>query len=76
MKFYWDDEQGWVQNPPRKEAAGPYIMGDIEPYWSPLSFEMVTSRSQRRREIREHNVNEVGNEKLGGRAPPEPRRTR
>lgn len=52
----------------RGSSAATY--GDLEPYWSPLSGEWVTSRSQRREEIRKYNVVEVGNESLGGRSCP------
>jgi hypothetical protein len=39
-------------------------MSDIGEYWSPLSGKMVTSRSQRRDEMRAHGVIEVGNEPM------------
>ena len=50
-----------------------YVQPDLTPYWSPLSGEMVTSRKQRRDEMKRFNVIEVGNEPLKGK--PCPRRT-
>jgi hypothetical protein len=44
--------------------VAPAIMSDISEYWSPLSGQMVTSRSQRRNEIRAYGVLEVGNEPM------------
>jgi len=56
---------------PRNGAI--YVQGDLPAYWSPLSGEMVTSRRQRREEMKRYGVVEVGNEPLRGR--PCPRRT-
>lgn len=44
--------------------VAPHIMSDIQPYLSPLSGKMVTSRSERRAEMRQHGVIEVGNEAM------------
>ncbi len=45
--------------PPRK---GPYIISDIKDYPSVITGEMITSRSQHRAHLREHNCVEVGND--------------
>jgi hypothetical protein len=47
---------------PLQENAGPFVMGDIQPYKSQLTGEMVTSRSRHRNLLREHGCIEVGNE--------------
>jgi hypothetical protein len=52
----------YLQGTQPQGSAAPSIMSDIGEYWSPLSGKMVTSRSQRRDEMRAHGVIEVGNE--------------
>lgn len=42
----------------------PYVMGDTKEYWSPLSGNMVSSRTTRREEMKRHDVVEIGNETL------------
>lgn len=42
--------------------AGYYVMGDIQPYKSQLTGEMVESRSRHRALLKAHNCIEVGNE--------------
>lgn len=44
------------------QDAGYYVMGDIQPYKSQLTGEMVESRSRHRALLRAHNCIEVGNE--------------
>ncbi len=39
-----------------------YVQGDIEPYKSMITGEMITSRSQHKAHMRQHNVMEAGNE--------------
>ncbi len=39
-----------------------YVQGDIEPYKSMITGEMITSRSQHRDHMRQHGVMEAGNE--------------
>lgn len=39
-----------------------YIMGDIKPYKSQVTGEMIDGRSQHRDHLRKHNMFEVGNE--------------
>lgn len=40
----------------------PMVMGDIQPYKSMVTGEMITSRSQHRQHLKEHKLVEVGNE--------------
>lgn len=39
-----------------------YVMGDIQPYKSMITGEMITSRSQHREHLTRHNCFEIGNE--------------
>lgn len=65
----------WVQDPvtlkliPKDEyqprqSAGPFVMGDIQPYKSMITGEMIQGRRQHREHLRQHGCIEVGNEKL------------
>lgn len=49
-------------NAPRPPRKGPYIMRDQGEYRSVITGEMITSRSQHREHLRQHNCIEVGNE--------------
>lgn len=40
------------------------VMPDIQPYQSTIDGSMITSRSQHRSHLRDHNCIEVGNERL------------
>lgn len=65
----------WVQDPvtlklipkdeyqPRHEA-GFFVIGDIQPYKSMITGEMIQGRRQHREHLRQHGCIEVGNEKL------------
>ena len=44
------------------EPRAPMVMGDIKPYQSMVTGEMITSRSQHRDHLKAHKVIEVGNE--------------
>lgn len=67
--------KSWIQDPvtlklipkdeyqPRSDA-GFFVIGDIEPYKSMVTGEMITSRSHHREHLRQHNCIEVGNEKI------------
>ncbi len=46
------------------QEKGVYIIPDIKPYKSMKTGEMITSRSQHRAHLKQHNLIEVGNEKL------------
>lgn len=56
------DDNVTVDRRHRSEDAGYFVMGDIQPYQSQLTGEMVQSRSRHRSLLREHNCVEVGNE--------------
>ena len=43
-----------------KGPSGPYFMGDIQPFVSPLDFSVVSSRSTLREHERKHGVRQVG----------------
>ena len=47
---------------PLHESTAPMIMGDLRPYQSMVTGEMVESRSRHRQILREHRLVEVGNE--------------
>lgn len=78
--------QTWVQDPithkliPKDEYqrpaddAGFFVMGDIKPYRSMVTGEMIMGRRQHREHLRQHHVIEVGNEKLTPSAPRVPSR--
>ena len=51
------------------EPVAPGIMPDIQPYQSMADGSMITSRSQHRAHLRQHNCVEIGNEKMESRAP-------
>lgn len=42
--------------------CSPMVMGDIEPYRSMVTGEIINSRSRHREHLRDHNCYEVGNE--------------
>ena len=64
----------YIQDPvthkliPAEEWCGPsssksaYVAPDIQPYRSQITGEMITSRSQHREHLRQHNCFEIGNE--------------
>lgn len=64
--FVWDpvshsmipkDEYYEIAHP-----SAPMVMGDIQPYRSMVTGEMITSRSVHRAHLRQHQLVEVGNE--------------
>jgi hypothetical protein len=46
--------------PERGAVALPFFMSDVPAYVSPMSGKTITSRSERREEMRKYNVIEVG----------------
>lgn len=44
------------------EITAPMVMGDIQPYQSMATGEMINSRSQHRSHLKQHGLVEVGNE--------------
>lgn len=78
--------KSWIQDPetlkliprdeyvPRQSKAGFFVMGDIQPYKSMITGEIIHGRRQHREHLRQHGCIEVGNEKLTPKAPTPPRR--
>jgi len=52
---------------PRKRAF--YIIGDIQPYRSPITGEVISSRPAHEDHKRRHDVEEMGNERPAPRKP-------
>ena len=48
----------------QRRIVAPMVAGDIQPYQSMVTGEMIGSRSQHRAHLKQHGVVEVGNEKL------------
>jgi hypothetical protein len=46
----------------RSDVNAPMVIGDIQPYQSMVTGEMVTSRSVHRQHLKQHGLIEVGNE--------------
>lgn len=44
------------------QPAGPFVVGDIQPYKSMQTGEMITSRSHHRAHLKQHGLIEIGNE--------------
>lgn len=51
-------EKGTEPQPVR----GPYVVGDIQPYKSMVTGEMIEGRAQHRAHLAQHGLIEVGNE--------------
>ena len=51
------------------DPVAPIIMPDIQPYQSMADGSLITSRSQHRAHLRQHNCIEIGNETMESRAP-------
>jgi hypothetical protein len=45
-----------------KERVAPDVLGDIEPYQSMVTGEMINSRSRHREHLKDHGCVEVGND--------------
>lgn len=58
----------------RARESGPFVIGDIDPYQSMITGEIIQGRRQHREHLRQHGCIEVGNEKLTPKAPAQPRR--
>lgn len=46
-----------------------HVMGDIQPFVSPIDKTVITSRSQVREHERKHNVYQIGNDWCGREKP-------
>nr|CRH05484.1 conserved protein of unknown function [Candidatus Magnetococcus massalia] len=53
---------------PRPEPVGPMIMSDIEPYQNVVNRQWIGSRSSHRAFLKQHNLVEIGNEKVSSKA--------
>jgi hypothetical protein len=65
-KFIWSSEQKRMvpegEFYESAQPAGPYVVGDIQPYRSMQTGEMITSRSHHRAHLKQHGLVEIGNE--------------
>ena len=66
MKYIWHDgdfvpAEDYRPDPPLAQSGlpCPHIMGDLAAYKSPLSFETIEGRAQRREEMKRFGVREV-----------------
>jgi hypothetical protein len=72
----------WIQDPKtnkfipeeeyyadREACAAPMVIGDIEPYRNVVDRKLITSRSHHRAFLRQHELIEVGNERMEPRKP-------
>ena len=78
--------KSWIQDPvtlklipkveyqPRSSQAGFFVMGELQPYKSMITGEMIEGRRQHREHLRQHGCIEVGNEKIAPRKTIEPTR--
>lgn len=62
--FVWDDELKKLvpKAEYRAHVDAPMVLGDIQPYQSMQTGEMITSRSSHREHLKQHGLIEVGNE--------------
>jgi len=63
--WVWDNAQGKMVDKNeyvREEVNAPVVLGDIQPYRSMATGEMITSRSTHRNHLKQHGLIEVGNE--------------
>lgn len=44
------------------QSEVPMVLGDIEPYQSMVTGEMITSRSKHREHLKQHGLREIGND--------------
>ena len=59
-----------------ESIPAPYVMGDIQPYQSMQTGEMIVSRSHHREHLRKHGLVEIGNEIKAAMTKREPKRDR
>lgn len=65
----------FVEKIKQRRADSHYVIEDIKPYQSMVDGSMISSRSQHRRHLSQHNCVEVGNESMETRVKP-PKDTR
>ena len=58
-------EQAWQDKQSQEVARGNYyVMGDIQPYQSMQTGEMIMGRRQHREHLKQHRLIEIGNEPI------------
>lgn len=67
----WHCYGGSWQPEGEAEAASYMVMGDITPYRSTITGEIIQSRSRHREHLRDHNCIEMGNDRPSPRRPDE-----
>ena len=65
----WSQPVAQPPKAPRSQRRAFHIVKDIEPFISPITGEVIGSRTSRREHMRQHDVIEVGNEKPKPRQP-------
>lgn len=64
--FVFDPEQGKLvpksEYVEKSDVNAPMVMGDIQPYKSMVTGEVINSRSTHRQHLKEHRLVEIGNE--------------
>ena len=65
--FVWDSERGEMVSKDdyyanRQESNAPMIMGDIQPYKSGVTGELISSRGQHKAHLKQHGMVEVAGE--------------
>jgi hypothetical protein len=63
-RYRWIDGEVMEIEVEIPQAKRLHIIPDIQPYKSMIDGHMVTSRSEHRNHLRDHNCIEVGNEKM------------
>jgi hypothetical protein len=61
--------RSWEAKQSARRLDAPYVAGDIQPYQSMATGEMITSRSQHREHLKRNHLIEVGNETKYLKAP-------
>lgn len=66
MRYRWRYDKDGNAHPLNEEtltiSAGPYVMGDIQPYRSMATGKMIEGRRQHREMLRETGCIEIGND--------------
>lgn len=75
--YIWDDKKRkWVDRAkyrsPYDAGRGLQVIGDIEPYQSVVTKEVIGGRRQHREHLRQHGLIERGNERMAPRKRIEP----
>lgn len=73
MKYVWHKGDWVPAEQYRRPMPAFQVMGDIEPFISPIDGSIVGSRSTYRQHMKHHGVIDVGNERLPQRKGYEPK---